>query len=365
VRRAEALQEAVAAGRVVGIAGTHGKTTTTVMTTEALTAAGYEPTGLAGGRVPAWGGNMRPGRDEVFVVEADEYDQAFLALRPDVAVINNVEADHLECYGSLEALEEAFVTFAGRAKRVLVGADDPGAMRVAQQVSGEVWRVGMRDDADLRIRGFAAQPEGTRAELDLPDGTTVPLALAVPGAHNVRNAAMAVGVTAALGADAAAGARALGTFGGVGRRFELVGEAGGVVVVDDYAHHPSEVTVTLAAARQRYPARRLVAVFQPHLYSRTQLHGEALGAALSAADVAVVTDIYRAREQPIAGVSGEQVAAAAREAGAETIWAPERATLAARVADLAREGDVVLTLGAGDVTLVGRELLARLRGHAA
>jgi UDP-N-acetylmuramate--alanine ligase len=176
---------------------------------------------------------------------------------------------------------------------------------------------------------------------------------------------MAVGAVAALGAPVEPALEALAAFGGVGRRFDLVGEVGGVVVVDDYAHHPTEVAATLAAARQRYPAARLVAVFQPHLYSRTAVLGEALGVALALADVAVVTEVYGAREQPLPGVSGRAVAAAAERAGAETVWVPGRQGVAREVFALVRAGDVVLTLGAGDVTGVGPELLGLLRGRAA
>jgi UDP-N-acetylmuramate--alanine ligase len=365
VRRAAALGAVVAGGTVVAVAGTHGKTTTTVMVTEALAAAGRDPTGLAGGRVAGWGGNARLGGNALYVVEADEYDKSFLDLTPTVAVVNNVEADHLECYGSIEALEAAFIEFAGRADRVLVGADDGGATRVARALGERVWRVGFAADAQLRIRDVEQRPEGSRARLTLPDGARVDLRLAVPGVHNVRNGAMAVGVAAALGVPLEPVIGALARFGGVGRRFEGMGEARGVTVVDDYAHHPTEVAATLAAARQRYPRARLVAVFQPHLYSRTATHGDALGIALALADLVVVTDVYGARERPMPGVTGRVVARAAEQAGAETVWAPARATLAATVAGLVKAGDVVLTLGAGDITGVGPELLARLRGEAA
>jgi UDP-N-acetylmuramate--alanine ligase len=193
----------------------------------------------------------------------------------------------------------------------------------------------------------------------------VDLRLRVPGLHNVRNAAMAVGATAALGADVERAVEALAQFTGVGRRFEAVGSARGVTIVDDYAHHPSEVAATIAAARQRYPDARVVAVFQPHLYTRTQLLGEALGVALAAADRVVVTDVYAAREEPISGVSGRLVAEAARRAGASVEWEPNGAALPDLLARSVSAGDVVLTLGAGDITRVGRELLARLTGAAA
>jgi len=233
---------------------------------------------------------------------------------------------------------------------------------MAERLSVPVWRVGLGAEADVRIRDVVQEPAGSRATVDLPDGAPVKLRLAVPGLHNVRNAATALAVLHALEADVPAGAKALATFGGVGRRFERLGEAGGVTVVDDYAHHPTEVAATLAAARQAFPGRRVVAVFQPHLYSRTALHGAALGEALAAADVVVVAPIYAAREQPPAGggVTHDLVARSAIRAGAVTVAVRERAGLADHVARAVRAGDVVFTLGAGDVTRVGPELLGIL-----
>jgi len=366
VRRADALSQAVAGGTVVAVAGTHGKTTTPVMVTEALAAAGRDPTGLAGGRVARWGGNARVGAAEaggggLYVVEADEFDRAFLSLTPSVAVVNNVEADHLECYdGSVAALEDAFVQFAGPARRVIVGADDPGAARVAARLAAPVWRVGTAVGVDVRIAQPAFTERGSTARIELPGGRAVTLQLAVPGLHNVRNAAAALAVAHELGADLERALAALATFSGVGRRFERVGEAHGVTVVDDYAHHPTEVQATLAAARQAFPERRVVAVFQPHLFSRTALHGDALGRALAAADVVVVAPIYAAREQPLPGVSADVVARGAARAGATTVAVRERAGVAEQVAATVRAGDVVFTLGAGDITRVGPELLEKL-----
>lgn len=368
VRRADALGEAVAAGggTLVAVAGTHGKTTTTVMVTEALAAAGRNPTGLAGGRVAPWGGNARVGGRGVYVVEADEFDRAFLSLEPAVAVVNNVEADHLECYGgSVAALEEAFLEFAGRARRAIVGADDAGAGRVAAALAARgvsVWRVGLAPDADVRIASHALSETGSVARITLPEGREVRLALRVPGLHNLRNAAVALAVALELGADLDRCAAALAEFSGVARRFERVGDARGVTIVDDYAHHPTEVEATLAAARQAFPRRRVVAVFQPHLFSRTALHGAALGRALAAADVVVVAPIYAAREQPVPGVTADLVARGAARAGATTVAVRDRAALTERVAETIRAGDVVFTLGAGDVTRVGPELLQRLQG---
>ena len=360
IPRKFALAELVAGRRVVAAAGTHGKTTTTVMATEALGASGFDPTGLAGGRVAGWGGNARLGGDELFVVEADEYDQAFLTLHPTVAIVNNVEADHLECYGSVEALEDAFVEFASRADTVLVGGDDAGAVRVASRLRGTVWRFGTDTRSQIVIGEVHQAADRTRATLRLPDGRAVLLELRVPGLHNVRNAAGALGAVVALGGDVERALAALAEFSGVGRRFDRLGEAGGVAIVDDYAHHPSELVATLAAARQAYPGRRLVAVFQPHLYSRTQQHGRAMGDALAAADLVVVTEVYAAREAPVPGVSGAQVATAAGNAGIRAIFEPDRNALADRVVSELRAGDVVLTLGAGDITRLGPALRARL-----
>jgi UDP-N-acetylmuramate--alanine ligase len=363
VPRKVALAALVGEARSVAVSGTHGKTTTTVMTTEALAAAGLHPTGLAGGRVAAWGGNARIDGDHLFVVEADEYDQAFLTLHPTVALVNNVEADHLECYGSVEALEDAFVEFAGRARVALVSADDPGAQRIASRVAGSR-RFGFAGDSDIRIEDVVQGARGTEATVSWRGGRSIRLRLRVPGIHNLRNAVGALAAVEALGGELEPAVEALAAFSGVGRRFERLGEHGGVAVVDDYAHHPSELVATLAAARQAFPGRRLVAVFQPHLYSRTLAHGEAMGAALAAADLVFVTEIYAAREQPVAGVSGRQVAEAAARAGADARFEPVRADVGQRVREALEPGDVVLTLGAGDITRVAPELV-RWLGAAA
>jgi UDP-N-acetylmuramate--alanine ligase len=357
VPRKVALAELIEDADAVGISGTHGKTTTTVMTTEALTAAGLNPTGIAGGRVSTWGGNARVAGDKLFVVEADEYDQAFLTLYPTVAVVNNVEPDHLECYGSMAALEDAFVEFAGRARIAIVSADDPGARKVGQRLGTTVRRFGIDPDSDLRISDVVQREDRTEARVRWRSGSSIALNLKVPGLHNLRNAVAALGVVEAMGGKLEPAAAALNEFQGVGRRFERLGEFAGVAVVDDYAHHPSELTATLSAARQAFPGRRLVAVFQPHLYSRTAAHSEAMGQALAAADLVIVTEIYPAREQPIAGVSGRQVADAAERAGADARFEPTRAEVGRTVYQTLRAGDVVLTLGAGDITRVAPELV--------
>lgn len=352
VPRKVALAALVNGKQVIALAGTHGKTTTTVMTTLALQGAGLAPSALAGGRVGAWGGNACLDGEDLWVVEADEYDQAFLTLTPTVAVINNVEADHLECYGSVDEMESAFVRFAAAATTVLVGNADPGSDRVARRLGSPI-RFGFEAPEGLSISSARQSPAGSEAILRWPDGLELPLRLGVPGAHNLRNAAGALGAVRAVGGELRGAATALAGFTGVGRRFERGPEVGGVAFVDDYAHHPTELAATLAAARQAYPERRLVAVFQPHLYSRTREHHRAMGEALTASDVAVVTDVYPAREMPLPGITGELVVQAARAVGAPAIYQPDRAQLDRTIAELVRPGDLVLTLGAGDVTKVG------------
>jgi UDP-N-acetylmuramate--alanine ligase len=364
--RADALRGLVDGATLVAVAGTHGKTTTAAMVSEALVAAGKDPTALVGGRVAAWGGNARVGASELFVVEADEYDRALLKLEPTVALVGNVEADHLECYeGSVDALESVFAEFADRAQRAIVGVDDAGANRLARLLEAPVWRVGLAEGADIRLTDVRREQGASRATLTLPGGERHALTVRLPGLHNLRNAAMAVGAVLAVGAEVKTALQGLAAFEGVGRRFEVLGTVRGVTVVDDYAHHPSEVAATLGAARQRYPSARLVAAFQPHLYSRTRLLGDAMGIALAMADLALVTDVYPARERPIPGVNGRIVARAAERAGTSVEWVPERAQLAERLEAVVADGDVVLTLGAGDITEVGRDLLQRLAGVAA
>jgi UDP-N-acetylmuramate--alanine ligase len=224
-------------------------------------------------------------------------------------------------------------------------------------LGARAWRFGIdRGDLAIHVRSLGA--DGSAADVVLPDGQAARLRLQVPGIHNLRNATAALGVVVALGAPVEPAVAALHDFTGVGRRFERLGETNGVTLVDDYAHHPTELVATLAAARQAFPGRRIVAVFQPHLYSRTREHAHAMGEALAAADIAVVADVYGAREAPVAGITGQLVADAAVAAGGMVVYEPSRPALAARTAELLREGDVLLTMGAGDVTQVGRDVRA-------
>jgi UDP-N-acetylmuramate--alanine ligase len=368
IRRAEALGEAVSGGTLVGIAGTHGKTTTTVMTTEALAAAGLEPTGLAGGRVGAWQGNLRFGGERVFVVESDEYDRSFLALTPTIAVVTNIEADHLDIYRDLDDILGAFATFASPARYVVLCADDDGAASLRISSSAEVVRYsvdagdGRGPSKDARLVASKLDLTGGAAQYDVAyDGEHLGrVKLRVPGVHNVRNSLAAIASGLLLGAPLEKLAEGLALFTGVERRFQRLGEHRGITVVDDYAHHPTEIAATLRAARDTFPGRRVLAAFQPHLFTRTRDFADAFGEALAHADEIFLTDIYPAREKPIEGVTADLVANAAQLHGTPVFWRGTRDRLAEALSHAVREGDVVLTIGAGDITKTGPELLARL-----
>jgi UDP-N-acetylmuramate--alanine ligase len=366
LKRAQALGAIVNHGTVVGIAGTHGKTTTTTLTTGVLAAAGLDPTGFVGARVRAWGGNLRRGGDAVYVVEADEYDRSFHQLRPTIAVVTTLEADHLDIYGSLDAIEEAFALFCGSVPDdgMIAGcADDHGAARLLNRLSGGPERIvtyGLSAGSMLRAEEVRATAGGTSFTVR-ERGTVLGTArIGAPGLHNVRNALAAIAVGRRMGAGWEAIEAGLAAYGGIARRFEPIGEAEGVLVVDDYAHHPTEIQATLQAARAGYPERRIVAVFQPHLYSRTRDFAQAFGEALAAADVVFLTDVYAARERPIEGVTGELILAHLQAAGADVRYLRDRAEVVDAVGGELRPGDLCLTMGAGNLDIAARELVQGL-----
>lgn len=371
LKRAQALGAIVNHATVVGIAGTHGKTTTTTLTTGVLAAAGLDPTGFVGARVPAWGGNLRRGGDSVYVVEADEYDRSFHQLRPTVAVVTTLEADHLDIYGSLDAVEEAFRVFVDSVPAdglIAACADDHGASRLAATLDGGPERIvtyGL--NAGAMLRAEEVQASGGDSSFTVRErGTVLGRAqLAAPGAHNVRNALAAVAVARRFGVAWEAIAEGLASYRGVDRRFETLGEADGVLFVDDYAHHPTEVQATIAAARAGHPDRRLVLCFQPHLYSRTRDFAREFGQALAQADVLFLTDIYAAREKPIEGVTGEMILAHARQPGGDVRYIRDRAEVVETVAAELRPGDLCVTMGAGNLDAAARELLEMFRGAGA
>ena len=361
-RRAEALGRAVSVGRLVGVAGTHGKTTTTVMTTQALAAAGLNPTGIVGGRVGAWNGNLSDGGEDLFVVEADEYDRSFHALAPTVAVVTNMEADHLDIYpGGIEEIRDAFAQFVRGARVVVLCADDRGATSIPTPSSAEVIRYGTKsDDARLVATAIESVNGGSRFDCFYDGQKLGDVELRVPGMHNVRNSLAAIASGIALGVTVPQMRSGLASFTGVERRFQRLGDAARVTVVDDYAHHPTEIEATLQAARSAFAGRRIVAAFQPHLYSRTRDFYPEFASALSRADVVFLCDLYPAREQPMEGVSSALIAERMREKGKGPVWEGPRDKAAEAIASHAKADDVVITIGAGDITRTGPELLELL-----
>jgi UDP-N-acetylmuramate--alanine ligase len=365
-RRAEALGKAVAGGKLVAIAGTHGKTTTTVMTTAALAAAGLKPTGIAGGRVAEWKGNLSYDSDELFVVEADEYDRSFLTLSPTVAVVTNVEADHLDIYHDLEDIRATFSRFVRDAPVIVVCDDDAGAKNLVLPASSEVIRYGLTSsDARLVARDIRASGQSTTFSVAYDGSGLGDVILRVPGHHNVQNALAAIAAGFALGVTLEQMREGLRQFGGVERRFQHLCDVAGLSIIDDYAHHPTEIAATLQAARASYPGRRIVAAFQPHLFSRTRDFSEAFGQSLSFADAVFLTEIYPAREKPIAGITSDLIAAALSRAGRPAVWQGSRSELSDALCGFVREGDVVITIGAGDITRTGPELKQRLESGKA
>ena len=364
IRRAEMLAEIMRLKQGVAIAGTHGKTTTTSLTGMVLTEAGFDPTIVVGGQVRILGTNARLGKGDFLVAEADEYDRSFLKLTPVVAVITNIEADHLDCYRDLADILESFTTFANRVPfygAVVACVDDPGVRQILPEVKRRVVTYGESKEAAVQARRIRLEASGTTFEVW--EGETWSLGkvrLHLPGRHNVANALAAIAVGRELSIPFPTIARAISEFTGVVRRFETKGERAGVLVVDDYAHHPTEIAATLSAARQVYPGRRLVALFQPHLFSRTRDFAAEFGRSLLACDLAIVTDVYPSREKPLPGVTGELIFRAALEAGQpNVIYMPDKKKVNDELERLLRPGDILLTLGAGDVLHFGEEYLRR------
>lgn len=358
--RAEVLAAICGTRRTVAVAGTHGKTTTSSMVTLALREGGLAPSAIIGGDVNEIGSGAIWSDGNLLVVEADESDGTFLHLRPAVLVVTNVEPDHLDHYGSVDALHDAFAAAMGHASEfVLVCADDPVARGLGLAVGANSY--GTDETATYRIVDLVGARSGSTFSI-VHDGKRLgQVSLPVPGAHNARNAAAAVAVACELGAGFSSAAAALGRFGGVARRFEFRGEARGVTFIDDYAHLPSEVRAALQAAGDG-KWERVVCVFQPHRYTRTAAVWQDFAGAFSGADVLVLTDIYPAGEQPLPGVTGRLVleAVLAHDPEAQVRWAPRREDLESLLTDLLRPGDLCLTLGAGDLTSLPTVLRERL-----
>jgi UDP-N-acetylmuramate--alanine ligase len=372
LHRSEALAALMLGRRAIAVAGTHGKTTTTGMTTVLLQTCGLDPSFAIGGELTEGGLGAHQGSGEAFVAEADESDGSFLLYRPEIAIITNVEPDHLDHYGSEAAVEAAFEAFC---RRVLPGGlviacgDDPGARRVVGRVAEDLAEQGVQvrfygtgADNDVRLVGLELTPDGVRFGLHeaLTTDPIGPVTLRVPGAHNALNAVAAWLVGRHFGVSGQAALTALAQFGGTRRRFEAKGEADGVRVVDDYSHHPTEVAAALQSARSVVGAGRVIALFQPHLFSRTRIFATDFGVALALADRVAVLDVYAAREDPEPGVTGELITTQVPLPADAVAFCPQPADAVDAVVRWARSGDLVLTIGAGDVTGLGPQILQAL-----
>ncbi|MDQ1733221.1 MAG: UDP-N-acetylmuramate--alanine ligase [Pseudonocardiales bacterium] len=384
LRRASGLAAMITGRRAVAVAGTHGKTTTTSLLTVATQAGGLDPSFAIGGNLYESGLNAHAGSGDLFIVEADESDGSFLLLRPELAIITNVEADHLENHGDLEGIFAAFELFVDRIEAnsptggvLLTCADDAGARRIAEYARNHGVRVktyGESEDADIRVSDIVENADSV--EFTVSGGADDPLRLKIGsllGKHMALNGAGAFALALELGLDIDKLAEAWQNFQGVHRRFEFRGEAGGVRVYDDYAHHPTEVRAALSAAKSvlrvggRQPdsaagndgsAGRLIAVFQPGTYSRTQIFAHEFADAMAVADIAVVMDVFPAREEPIPGVTGALIADLVPLPETQVMYESSWTATAGRIAELAQPGDVVMTMGIGDVHLLCPEILA-------
>jgi len=360
-RRQQAVAALAAGRQAVAIAGSHGKTTTTSLVAIALERAGLDPTYLVGGDLNESGSGARHGGGDIFVFEADESDGSFLLAPASIGVITNIEVDHVDFYpGGLEEIVSAFATFAARSGHVVACGDDPEVRAALAAAGVKATTYGLDARNDLVVEIDALGPGGARGRLRV-DGREIRLELAVDGPHNLLNAAAAIGVARSCGVDPHDAAGALSSFGGVHRRFELRGTTRGADFFDDYGHTPTEMRVTIDTARRRDPGR-LIAVVQPHRYSRVQALWRELGDSVTGADIVVVTDVYGAAQEPIPGVTGKLVVDGVQLAapGRRTIYLPHRRDVVAFLDREVRAGDLVVTMGCGDVWMVADATLERI-----
>ncbi|WP_415949034.1 UDP-N-acetylmuramate--L-alanine ligase [Streptomyces sp. KLOTTS4A1] len=366
IHRSDALAALMDDLRPIAVAGTHGKTTTTSMLAVALSHLGLDPSYAIGGDLDAPGSNAEHGTGEIFVAEADESDRSFHKYAPEVAIVLNVELDHHANYASMDEIYDSFETFAGKivpGGTLVIAADQPGAAELTRRLreasSLDIVTYGESEGADVRIHKITAR--GLSSEITvLIGGKLLTFTVSVPGRHYAHNAVAALAAGVALGIPAHNLAAALKAYTGVKRRLQLKGEVAGVQVIDSYAHHPTEMTADLEAMRAAAADARILVLYQPHLFSRTQELGTEMGQALALADSSVVLDIYPAREDPIPGVTSDLIIDAARSAGADVVAEHDKDKSVAVIAGMARPGDLVLTMGAGDVTDLGPRILDHL-----
>ena len=364
IPRAVMLGELMRMKYGICIAGTHGKTTTTSITGLVVSEGGFDPTIIVGGKVTVFGSNAVAGEGDIIIIEADEYDRTFLRLTPSIAVITNIEADHLDIYKNLDDIKQAFVQFANSVPFfgvAILCLDDPTVQEIVGQIDRRVITYGTSRQAEFRAENITQ--EGLMTRFDVMAGTERlgEISIKAPGLHNVRNALAAIVVARELEIDFEHVKRALAKYSGVQRRFQEVGRIDDVLVIDDYAHHPTEIIATLEAASSGWPDRRIVTVFQPHLYSRTRDFKEEFARAFFNSDVLIVTEIYPAREEPIPGISGELIAELARHYGHRSVHlVPDKEDLAAYMLDIVQPGDTVITMGAGDIYRYGQRFVQAL-----
>lgn len=369
IKRAEMLGELMRMKYGIGVAGTHGKTTTTTMVGLVAKESGFDPTIIVGGKVAVFGSNAVSGEGDLIIIEADEYDRTFLKLTPALAVITNIEADHLDIYEDLDDIKEAFIQFANTVPffgAAILCLDDRNARSVVGEIHRRVITYGTSRQATVRAESIEQVGASTKFDVYRGAERLGGVTLHAPGLHNVRNALAAIAVGLELDVPFEGIADGLTKYTGVDRRFQIKGEAKGILVVDDYAHHPTEITATLEAAAKGWPERRIVAVFQPHLYSRTQDLADDFARAFYDADVLVLTDIYGAREEPREGVDGMLLVDLARRYGHRDVhYVGDKTELATYLTALTASGDLVVTMGAGDIWRFGEAFLNQLNGHPA
>ncbi|MGD8414137.1 MAG: UDP-N-acetylmuramate--L-alanine ligase [Candidatus Latescibacterota bacterium] len=367
IRRDEMLGELMRMKYGIGIAGTHGKTTTTSMTGVVVSEGGFDPTVIVGGKVAAFDSNAVSGEGDIIVIEADEYDRTFLRLTPVIAVVTTIEEEHLDIYRDLGDIKRAFTQYANSVPffgAAILCLDEEHVQSIIPDIDRRVVTYGTSRQASIRGENIEQLGTQVRFTVVVDEKELGTITLSMPGLHNVRNALAAVAVGLELEIPFDAIARALTGFEGVHRRFELKGSGRGILVVDDYGHHPTEIMATLEAASQAWPERRLVVVFQPHLYSRTLVFKEDFGRAFFNADVLVVTDIYPARETPIEGIDGSTVADAVSMNGHRDVrYVADKADIPDYLSHLVEPGDVVLTLGAGDIWRRGEQFVEEFFGE--
>ncbi len=365
IRRAEMLAEVMRLKYGIGIAGTHGKTTTTSMASLVLLEGGVDPTVIVGGRLRGLAGsNARLGKGDFIVVEADEFDRSFLSITPTIAVLTTLETDHLDCYRDLEDIKGAFIQFASKVPFygfVILCLDEPALQEIIPRIKKKIITYGLNGQADLQAVDIAHKENTSRFVVVRHGKDLGSVEIQIPGKHNVQNALAAIAVGLELGVPFEKVKTGIEKFTGVFRRWEVKAELTGITVIDDYAHHPTEIKATLAGAKAGW-RRRVICVFQPHLYSRTRDFYDEFGRSFFNADVLVLTDVYPAREEPIQGVNGELIANAAKQFGHKNVhYVPDKKDIPDYLMKIKEKGDIILTMGAGDIWRYGEEFIATLK----